>query len=305
MARFAPTLSRDVQRVRKTTDDVGSYADRDGYDPDFIGTRGLTVPLPELGDWVSEGRIAYRTDLEGEYVIPYRHFSVIFARHRRLPLISAVNIDGKRRQNGIPRTNVWKRDPRIDSAIQVLEECYGSSQDGFFSRGHMTRREDPNWGDWDVACQADADTFHATNAAPQAQSFNSPIWLGLENYLLQHAHRDSMKVSAFTGPVLADDDLELFGMQVPSRFWKVIIFRHDATGALTATGYLVSQAAQIKDLREPQYVFGIYRNWQVPLSALSELTGLDFSYLEPCDPLRRGTRRLALQINSHSDICTA
>jgi endonuclease G len=263
------------------------------------------VALPGIGDWEDPTKIAYRLDNPNEFVLPYRHFSVVFALERRLPLFSAVNINGALCVEGVPRTDIWKRDPRIDPARQILEECYGSSTGGFFSRGHMTRREDPNWGEWEVACQADADTFHATNAAPQAQSFNSPIWFGLEKYLLENAHSDEMRVSAFTGPVLAEDDLELFGIKIPSRFWKVIVFRHDETGALTATGYLTTQVTQVKALRQLQHVFGAYKDWQVPLATISEATGLNFSHLTPCDPLRDGSARFALQINHYADICTS
>ena len=37
----------------------------------------------------------------------------------------------------------WKWDPRIPASAQIMDECYGSAPK--FSRGHMTRREDPYW----------------------------------------------------------------------------------------------------------------------------------------------------------------
>ena len=68
-----------------------------------------------------------------------------------------------------------------------MYECYGNPPK--FSRGHMTRREDPVWGKPDEAALGNADSMHVTNVTPQMQSFNAPIWLGLEDYALQHARR--------------------------------------------------------------------------------------------------------------------
>lgn len=298
---FDPQPARGELRVRRTMDSIESYSDRDGYDPNFLGEDPRAVALPDMERF--RGEVALRKD-DGGAVLDYRHFSVIFHRRRRLPILSAVNIDGKREQSGVPRTNIWKCDPRIDVGLQILEECYGPSDDGYFSRGHMTRREDPNWGSIADATQADADTFHATNAAPQAQSFNSPIWLGLENYLLRNAHSDDMKISVMTGPVFSDDDMEMFGVAIPQRFWKVVAFVHDETKRLTVTGYMTSQAIQVRDLREPQFVFGKYKDWQVPLSSITSNSGVDFSHLDRFDPLRSAGHRFALALDSHSDIYT-
>jgi len=299
---FAPVPDRGPLRVRQTPDPIESYDNRDGYDEQFLG-ECLHVPLPGLGAWTRPGAIAHRLDDPAKVVLEYRHFSVIHCAARRMPLLSAVNIHGRR---SVPtsRTDVWKPDPRIALDVQILQECYGRESEGFFSRGHMTRREDPNWGSAAQAEEADADTFHATNAAPQAQSFNAPIWLGLENHFLQNARDDAMRVSVFTGPVFAEDDPELHGVQIPLRFWKVICFVHDDSGKLTATGYVASQAARVKRLREPQFVFGKYKDWQVPLTGIGALSGLDFSELQPHDPLRAAGARFALGLKSFGDVFT-
>ena len=84
-----------------------------------------------------------------------------------------------------------------------MNECYGNPPK--FSRGHMTRREDPGWGDEETAKRGNEDSMHVTNATPQMQAFNAPIWLALEDYALQHAREDDMKISVFTGPYFADE----------------------------------------------------------------------------------------------------
>jgi endonuclease G, mitochondrial len=302
--RFAPFADRADLAVRKTADPIDSYHGRFGYQEDFIGAGSKRVPLPGLGEWRSRDRAAYRTDEPSEYVLRYEHFSVVVSCERRMPLFSAVNIAGGTRTRRISRTNVWKLDPRISAEYQILTECYGREDEGYFSRGHMTRREDANWGTKTVATRADADTFHVTNAVPQAQSFNSPVWLGLEQHLLTHTNQDDMKVSVITGPVFGKDDLEMFGVRVPSQFWKIIAFMHDRTGALSVTAYLASQAAQIAGLREAQFVFGRFRDWQVPMRRIARLTGLDFGALAGHDPLARADERFALELRRVSDVFT-
>ena len=101
----------------------------------------------------------------------------------------------------------------------------------------MTRREDPGWGSPTTAKRGNDDSMHVTNTTPQMQAFNAPIWLALEDYALQHAREDEMKISVFTGPYFTDNDPEMYGVWIPVAFWKVIAFIHDRTGKLCATGY--------------------------------------------------------------------
>ncbi|MGE7367995.1 DNA/RNA non-specific endonuclease [Neorhizobium sp. NPDC001467] len=82
----------------------------------------------------------------------------------------------------IPR---MRGNPRLGLALGYVD-MQGA---GLFSRGHMTRREDPSWGSPSVARQADADTFHITNAAPQRQGFNGGIWLDLSAYVAHDVMR--------------------------------------------------------------------------------------------------------------------
>jgi endonuclease G len=197
-----------------------------------------------------------------------------------------------------------KLDPRIPTEFQILTECYGRESNGFFSRGHMTRREDAKWGPVAIARKADADSFHVTNAVPQAQSFNAPIWLRLEEHLLKHARADGMKISVMTGPIFADDDFEMFGALVPRRFWKLIAFIHDDSGQLSVTAYIASQAEQVADLRQPQFVFGRYRDWQVPVRQVARLSGLDFDQCARYDVLAGADDRFALELRSAADAYT-
>ena len=69
---------------------------------------------------------------------------------------------------------------------------------------------------------------------------------------------------------------------------------NDATGALHATGYVLSQGRMIRDLTEAAFVLGAYRTYQLPIRQIEAATGLDFGdALRDADPLDPGGRELA------------
>jgi endonuclease G len=252
------------------------YADREGYAADFLGTE---VPLPEIHD---DGDVlTFRVDGIKERELKYEHFSVLMSRSRRLCRYSAVNIEGS--QSRKAKRPSWRLDPRIEAEQQIKSQCYGTEPK--FSRGHMTRREDPIWGSQSSAARGNADSMHVTNAVPQMQPFNAGIWLGLEDYALDNARKDDMRISVITGPVLREEDPFRFGVQIPTGFWKVIAFVHDETGEPCATGYTM---AQDDFLREEEFVFGRHETAQVPLSLVESMAGVSFSSeLRRLDPLER------------------
>jgi endonuclease G len=259
-----------------------TYADRKGYQKGFLGAR-RSVPLPVVGKAQKPFVLRFTDPATGKETdtLNYTHFSVVMNAGRRLCFYSAVNLDGKTAVAVKGKRPGWRLDSRIPAESQIIKECYGAETDGKFSRGHMTRREDPNWGE--DAIKANADTFHATNAVPQIQPFNAGVWLSLEDYALENADQDDMRISVFTGPIFRDDDPEFFGVQVPIRFWKVIVFIHDETRKLCATGYIMSQ----KDLLPgEEFVFGRFQTYQTRLAEIEGLTGLSFGPLTALDPMR-------------------
>jgi len=201
------------------------------------------------------------------------------SKSRRLCHYSAVNIDGHQPRR--EKRASWRFDPRIGHDEQTSGRVYGNEPK--FARGHMTRREDPVWGA--SAARGNTDSMHMTNAVPQMQPFNAGIWLGLEDYALDHARDDAMKICVITGPVLREQDPVRFGVQIPVNFWKMVAFIHDETGEPCATGYTLSQEGF---LREEEFVFGQHETAQVPLSAIEAMAGVSFApELRRLDPLER------------------
>ncbi|WP_247828944.1 DNA/RNA non-specific endonuclease [Arthrobacter antioxidans] len=250
------------------------YRNRSGYEEMFLGA---AVPMPSITSG-QDDVLTFTFDGTTEDVLRYEHFSVMMSRSRRLCLFSAANIDGMR-SISLPRVG-WRTDPRIPLGAQIIKECYGAEPK--FSRGHMTRREDPVWGPHAVASTANADSMHVTNAVPQMQPFNGGVWLELENYALQNARKDDMRISVFTGPFLTSEDPLRFGVQVPTEFWKVIAFIHDETRQLCATGYTMSQE---DFLRDEEFVFGKHKTSQRSITHIEQRTGLSFGPLAAFDPI--------------------
>jgi endonuclease G len=267
-----PTGDADEVSIEGVPED---YRDRQGYLEAFLGDTAV-VPVPKPTQEHNDV-LTFVVDDRTEQLLRYEHFSVLMSKSRRLCRFSAVNIDGKGSKS-ISRA-AWRTDPRIPLWAQIRNECYGAPPK--FSRGHMTRREDPVWGSDRSAAKGNADSMHVTNAVPQMQPFNAGIWLDLEDYALQNARQDDMKISVFTGPFLMNDDPDMFGVQIPLEFWKLIAFIHDETEQLCATGYTMSQ----RDfLSGNEFIFGMHKTAQRSIASIEECTGLSFGPLAELDP---------------------
>lgn len=239
-----------------------------GYDPDH-----LTVPLP--------------MPAIGGATVPldYVHFTVLLDRERRLARLTAVNIDGAALVDAA-REDDWRLDPRVPDEWQAGAEVYARND---LDRGHLVRRRDPVWGD--DAGQANSDTFHYTNAAPQASGFNQSkqLWVGLEDHVLAYAEAHDLRLSVFTAPVFGDEDPPYRGIRVPLRFFKIASWVRD--GALRAAGFVLDQSAVLdRDELERGAVqdapdLGPYRTFQVPIADIVALAGLEATDLVAADVL--------------------
>src|SRR6185369_6425672 len=113
----------------------------------------------------------------------YINYSVVLSRTRKFPFFTASNIDGAKFKK-VKRKDAWRKDKRINEKYQLGKELYGAEKSDF-DRGHMTKREDVQWGDSVEEAKLGADsTFFFTNSVPQHAKLNQKIWLNLENYVL-------------------------------------------------------------------------------------------------------------------------
>jgi len=259
-----------------------------GYDTKFLGDN-YEVPHPKFRSDLKQDIVTQRN---GDTVLDYTHFSIVMSKSRRLAYYTVVNIDGKKLVN-IGRENKWNFDPRIREEYQCGPELYDNND---LDKGHLVRRRDPVWGD--TANEANKDTFHYTNSSPQHKDLNQKTWLDLEDYILENADKFSLKVTVFTGPVFRGDDIIYRNVQIPTEFWKVAVMVKE-NGELSSTAYLQTQ----KNLIDLEFAYGEFKTYQVKVSTIENLTGLDFGNLRNHDPMERiETTAVGHVINNSKDI---
>ena len=260
------------------------YSNRKGYQADFLapGKRANRVFLPQLSNALEK----LATRLIGDpssYTLPYHGYSAVMHRTRRFAIYSAANVDFSGRFDMSRPKDAWLYDPRILQAAQVGAEMYASNQ---FDRGHLTRREDMEYGTTrPIALASAADTCHWTNCTPQHAKFNEnkQLWQGIERHLLEEAIQpEQFRAQVITGPVLSKDDplLDGFpGSPYPLRYWKVAAAMNDV-GKLFATAYLLDQSGVIDQFgvrAAPATPFTPYKTFQTTIAAIEKLTGLTFT----------------------------
>lgn len=267
-----------------------------GYSESFI-RKDLAVPIPALNqDQVADLAPVKNSDIP---VLHYQHFSLLLSKTRKFPYFTATNIDADKFKK-IPRKQIfdsgrdqWRTDPRARK-YQWGSALYRAKKSDFH-KGHLTKREDPQWGrSRETARIAAQTTFYYANAAPQIAELNSREWGSLEKYILAEAADPVIpRVCVFTGPVLDPGDpwfvTEVKGerLQIPELFWKVVYFTPDGV-ELRAVAFLMGQAELLRDreiVTESREVskrstlfmeFDDAATYQVSLKTIEALTDLHF-----------------------------
>lgn len=270
-----------------------------GYREEFLGSH-VRVPLPELAEGLQQFVAPVKHTEDN--VLRYHNYSVIQHAGRRFPFLTAANINGGRFfdirrkdifKNGNDR---WRKDPRISYKHQWGAELYGARKSDF-DRGHMTKREDVQWGATKVHAKLGAQTtFFYPNSVPQARELNQVLWRSLEDYILhEETLSHGMKVNVFTGPLLMDDDPEFVTevrrvtVQLPRMFWKMIYYSKRRE-ELSRVAFLVGQEdilvkkGIVKPLRvtrgegeeNPFQDFKLGDTFQVHPSFIEDMTGFTF-----------------------------
>ena len=262
--------------------------------------------LPKLGD-ATEAAAAPLLKKVGANtnVLHYHHYSVVMHAERRLAIYSAANVDFGGRWELSRPTDVWRTDPRIATDAQLTNFYYRNNK---FDRGHLTRREDLEFGKtWKSALVSAADTCHWTNCTPQHEKFNQnkELWQGIERYILEETvEGDAFRAQVITGPILSEDDPSWVAfpkIQYPVRFWKVVA-AVDANGKLFATAYILDQSGVIDQFgieAAREIPFGPYKTFQTTIAEIERETGLTFwsgsdanpTSLSEVDPLPKAPRR--------------
>lgn len=180
---------------------------------------------------------------------------------------------------------LWGFDPLLPSSMQpnITMHSYGGV--GFngknWNRGHQLPRADRQ-----VTQMSVASTCYPTNMTPQDGSFNSGIWVNLENAVRNFAGRsDTLYVvtgcmwnesKKYTQPY---SDTQ-FAVKVPNAYFKALLFRSiynptgkyyihaDETKGFMAVAYYIPHDTNISG--KP------YNDYQITVDRLEEITGIDF-----------------------------
>lgn len=276
---------------------------RRGYKENFLDNE-VIVKLPQIGPGLQAeaAKIISNGQETSEFILNYRNFSVVMHAKRRLAIYSAANVDFAHRYDMSRPEDDWRFDPRIKQEHQLGNWYYANNK---FDRGHLTRREDLEYGDTPQgALLSAADTCHWTNCTPQHSQFNQnrDVWHGIERYILESTILEGggLKAQVITGPILDDGDPEYRGIQYPLSFWKVVA-AIGAENRLYATAYLASQGAIIdRHGIEVTPPFGAFGTFQVRVEEIERLTGLVFkakvkqapeASLTKFDPFQEATPR--------------
>ena len=216
-----------------------------GFKHDFLvdETVNENVAFPILG--IKHKNDVAPVDGNDISIVNYMNYSVQLSASRKFPFFTASNIDGElfKKANRAPS---WKKDERV-KAYQWGQELYSADKSDF-DKGHMTKREDVQWGETPGLAQEAADsTFFYSNAVPQHKELNQQIWKSLEDYVLHtETRKKSLKVCVFTGPVLTKNDppfvttVKEETILIPIVFWKVVVFPKE-DGKLYRVGFMMSQ----------------------------------------------------------------
>lgn len=282
---------------------------RDGFQPDFLDP-AKEVPAPKI---TAAGQKLLAPLLDGSgNELKYQHFSVWMQRERRLALYTASNVDWRDRRKvvdgkatsreglaGWPKgskfAELWVDDPRIDPRHQLPDVFYSEDR-GAFDKGHIVRRDDVCWGDHFADMQmANGDTFHVTNCSPQIKAFNQgqageENWGDLEGAIAKVTKADAQAACLFAGPIFGADDRWFHGkdergaarIQVPSRFWKIVVVKGDE--GFEAYGFVLEQ--DVRPLTEEE--FFVTNEWLAAWKPIREIEGqlrgwLDLSELADFD----------------------
>ena len=294
----------EIKKLEEATDFSGCK----GYQSRFLGTKfNIAIPQPK----VELKKFIAKINGTDSTVLKYYTYSTIFHSVRMMPVISAINVDGDpaKRKDNTARKDVWLRDTRLSFDIQLDDNYYRGSG---FDRGHMSRREDANWGATAEDAKRNADlTCMYTNACPQVakinQSSRKGLWGILEKVVLETGAEEEQgktaKISVFNGPIFKDTDPVFRGIQVPLDFYKIVLWLTD-NGNLKATAFKLSQVALVDDIDFEQLDLDQnteFKEFQCSIKSLQSETGINFSKLLPFDTFE-GNEGDEMAINSALEV---
>jgi endonuclease G, mitochondrial len=298
-----------LEEVAKADKEAGvDFSKCRGYSSKFLGT---DIPLPQPKKALEKQLARLKNN---SFELKYFKYSVIFNAVKKMPVISAVNVEGNaaKRLDNSKRKDDWLRDKRIDIDSQLTDKFYAKSN---FDKGHMSRFEDANWDlTEESAYRNGIYTCFYTNACPQVVALNrgAGIWGKLEKAILEKGVKEEQgklaRMTVFNGPIFNEEKDRIFkGHTIPMEYFKIVLWLNDDK-KLKATAFKLSQEALVDHIRfdEAMHIdeeaLDIdkdvkFLNYQCSIKSLDKATMLDLKYLEQYDTykVRRGSEETLLE----------
>ncbi len=299
----------DFAEIKKLEESI-DFSLCKGYQSRFLGNN-FNIAMPQPKNTIK--KFIAKVGNGDSLVLKYFNYSTIFHSVRMMPIISAINIDGNpsKRLDESARKDVWLRDKRLSFDIQLSDSYYKGSG---FDRGHMSRREDANWGSNAEIAKRNADlTCMYTNACPQVAKINQSgkkgLWGILEKVVLEQGASEengkTAKITVFNGPIFKEDDPVFRGIQVPMDFFKIVLWLTD-NGSLKATAFKLTQIEKVDDIDFEQIDIDQnteFKEFQCSLKSLQDSTKIDFSDLFQFDTFEDNNDN-EIALNSEREVMT-
>lgn len=159
-------------------------------------------------------------------------------------------------QDKLPRTDDFRKDPRVRTGSAQLADYKGSG----FDRGHLAPAADFSYDDFALS-----QSFYLSNMSPQAPSFNRGIWKKLEEKVRNWA-MDNDNIYVVTGPVL-NKNFKTIGtnkVSIPEYYYKIVLDIQKP--GIKAIAFLMKNEKSSASLQ----------SFVVTIDSVESLTGLDF-----------------------------
>ncbi|GAB5525053.1 MAG: hypothetical protein Roseis2KO_29250 [Roseivirga sp.] len=167
------------------------------------------------------------------------------------------------RQDKLPRTDDFRKDPRVRTGSAQLADYKGSGYD----RGHLAPAADFSYDDFALS-----QSFYLSNMSPQAPSFNRGIWKKLEEKVRDWAMSND-NIYVVTGPVL-NKTFKTIGpneVSIPEYYYKIVLDIQKPD--IKAIAFLMKNEKSSASLQ----------SFVVTIDSIESLTGLDFFPSMPDD----------------------
>ncbi len=288
MQQSAVQLDADAEESKKITTDQ-DFANCKGFQTK--GFLSFETPLPSLSKKLARQAVPLTGNAQSN-ALEYFYYSTIQHAIRKMPIVSAINVEGNvaDRKDSSKRVDHWLQDNRIDPDTQLSDAYYAKSG---FDKGHMSRREDADYG----AKAADAllaanMTCMYTNACPQVPKLNRApgLWGDLEKIILEQGVKKEAgaesKICVYNGPVFLDSDPVYQSVQVPMRFFKIVVWINGKNEKKT-TAFILSQEDLVGGIQFEELDFNKeFITHQCSVSFIEGLTGLTFDKIRSWDTFK-------------------